>query len=162
MALMGNPEFLVLDEPINGLDPAGIIEVRNIIKKLNQERGITVLISSHILGELSKLATRYGIINQGELIEEFTAEELVERCKSALLIKVDDVKKSAFILEKEFGTNNYKILNENTIELFDNLDKSGAINTALAKNDIVVHSISHKESDLEDYFMEVIGGKKNG
>ena len=78
---------------------------------------MTILISSHILGELSKLATRYGIINQGELIEEFTAEELVERCKSALLIKVDDVKKSAFILEKEFGTNNYKILKYTNYQL---------------------------------------------
>ena len=161
MALIGEPEFLVLDEPTNGLDPEGIIEIRTLIKKLNKERGITVLISSHILGELSKLATRYGIINDGKLIEEFTEQELRERCRANLTIKVDDVQKAASIIENTVGTKNYKVLNENSIELYDKIDNPGIINSALAKNDIVVNSISYKEADLEEYFMRVIGGKKN-
>lgn len=161
MTLMGNPEFLVLDEPTNGLDPEGIIEIRNMIKTLNKEKGITVLISSHILGELSKLATRYGIINEGKLVEEFTAEELKERCCANLIIKVDNVQKASLVLEDYIKTTNFKILDDNTIELYDNLDKSGVINSTLAKNDVIVDSISSKDADLEEYFMEVIGGKKN-
>lgn len=161
MALIGDPEFLVLDEPTNGLDPEGIIEMRNMIKRLNKEKGITVLISSHILGELSKLATRYGIINDGKLIEEFTEQELRERCRANLMIKVDDVNKAASIIEKTVGTKNYKILNENSIELYDKIDNPGVINSELAKNDIIVNSISYKEADLEEYFMNVIGGKNN-
>lgn len=161
MALLGNPEFLVLDEPTNGLDPEGIIEIRTLIKKLNKEKGITVLISSHILGELSKLATRYGIINDGKLIEEFTEQELKERCRANLTIKVDDVQKAASILENIFKTKNFNILNENSIELYDKIDNPGIINSELAKNDIVVNSISYKEADLEEYFMKAIGGKKN-
>lgn len=161
MTLMGDPEFLVLDEPTNGLDPEGIIEIRKMIKKLNKEKGITVLISSHILGELSKLATRYGIINNGKLIEEFTDEELKERCQSNLLIKVDDVKKAAYVIENILGTKNFKVLNESSIELYDNIGNSGFINSTLSKNDITVNSISYKETDLEEYFMKVIGGKKD-
>lgn len=99
MTLMGEPEFLILDEPTNGLDPEGIIEIRQMLKKLNQEKGLTILISSHILGELSKLATRYGIINDGVLIDEFTEQELTERCQSSLIVKVNDINKACEILK---------------------------------------------------------------
>ncbi len=161
MSLMGEPEFLVLDEPTNGLDPEGIIYIRKLLQKLNKEKGITILISSHILGELSKLATRYGIINNGKMIEEFTDEELAERCKSSLIVKVNDINKACDILKEELKTTNFSILNENTIEISDFVDKPGVVNSTLSKHDIIIDSISNKSMDLEEYFMQVIGGNKD-
>ena len=161
MTLMGEPEFLILDEPTNGLDPEGIIEIRQMLKKLNQEKGLTILISSHILGELSKLATRYGIINDCVLVEEFTEQELSERCKASLIVKVNDVVKACEILKSELNTDKFSVLNENTIEISDFVDNPGMVNSTLAKNDVIVDSISNKSIDLEDYFMKVIGGNKD-
>ncbi len=161
MTLMGEPEFLILDEPTNGLDPEGIIEIRQMLKKLNQEKGLTILISSHILGELSKLATRYGIINDGVLIDEFTEQELTERCQSSLIVKVNDINKACEILKSELNTDKFSVLNENTLEVFDFVDNPGKVNSILAKNDIIIDSISKKSVDLEDYFMKVIGGNKD-
>lgn len=161
MSLMGEPEFLVLDEPTNGLDPEGIIYIRKLLQKLNKEKGITILISSHILGELSKLATRYGIINNGKMIEEFTDEELSERCKSSLIVKVNDINKACDILKEELQTTNFSILNENTIEISDFVNSPGVVNSTLSKHDVIVDSISNKSMDLEEYFMQVIGGNKN-
>ena len=158
MTLIGNPEFLVLDEPTNGLDPKGIIEIRETLKKLNQERGLTILISSHILGELSKLATRYGILNKGVLVEEFTDAELNERCRAGLIVKVDNVHKASEVIKGELSTENFNVLNENTLEIFDFTENPGVITRAFAKNDISVDSISQKSVDLEEYFMSVIGG----
>lgn len=161
MTLMGEPEFLILDEPTNGLDPEGIIEIRQMLKKLNQEKGLTILISSHILGELSKLATRYGIINDGVLIDEFTEQELTERCQSSLIVKVNDINKACEILKSELNTDKFSVLNENTLEVFDFVDNPGKVNSILAKNDIIIDSISKKSVDLEDYFMKVIVGNKD-
>ena len=161
MTLMGEPEFLVLDEPTNGLDPEGIIEVRKMLKKLNQERGLTILVSSHILGELAKLATRYGIINDGVLIEEFTDKELSERCRAGLIVKVDNVHKASEILKSELNTENFNVLDDNTLEILEFLENPGVITKAFAKNDISVDSISQKSVDLEEYFMSVIGGNKD-
>lgn len=161
MTLMGEPEFLILDEPVNGLDPEGIIEIRELLLKLNHEKGLTILISSHLLTELSRLATRYGIINDGKLIEELTAEELEQKCESSLIIKVNDVKKAVEIIKTQLNTENYKIIGDNTIELFDHISESGLVNSTLSKNDIMVDSISVSHTDLEGYFMNAIGGKKD-
>lgn len=161
MTLMGEPEFLILDEPVNGLDPEGIIEVRELLLKLNHEKGLTILISSHLLNELSRLATRYGIINEGILIDELSAEELEKKCKSSLIIKVNDVEKACEVIKLKLNTENYKVLDNNTIELFDHIDTSGLVNSTLAKNDIIVDSISAAQADLEEYFMNAIGGKKD-
>lgn len=160
MTLIGNPEFLVLDEPTNGLDPKGIIEIRETLKKLNQERGLTILISSHILGELSKLATRYGILNKGVLVEEFTDAELNERCQDGLIVKVDNVQKASEVLRRELNTDKFSVLNVDTLEILDFTDKSDVVTKALAKNNIAVYSIAQKSVDLEKYFMSrVIGGE---
>ncbi len=161
MTLMGDPEFLILDEPTNGLDPEGIIEVRNMLKRINQERGLTILISSHILGELSKLATRYGIINDGVLIDEFTGDELETRCQSSLIVKVNDANRAAEVLRSALDTDKFSVVNENTLEVYDFIDTPGVVTSALAKNDVVVDLISKKSVDLEEYFMKVIGGDKN-
>ena len=160
MTLMGEPEFLVLDEPTNGLDPKGIVEVRELLQKLNEERGLTILISSHILSELAKLATRIGIIDDGVLLEEFSIDELDERCKSKLVVLADDTEKAKDILAEQLNLNDYKVIDTNTIEIYDKGVDSGTINTTLAKNDVVVNSISTSHADLEEYFLNVIKGGK--
>lgn len=158
LALLGNPDFLILDEPINGLDPEGIVSMRKLLKRLNEEQDITILISSHILGELSKLATRYGVINNGTLVEEFTDKELELKCRSYLNIKVSDISKASFILEDVFKTTNYKTLPDNRINIYDLLDMSGEICLELAKNNVKIYSIESKGGDLEEYFMKLMGG----
>jgi ABC-2 type transport system ATP-binding protein len=158
LALLGNPDFLILDEPINGLDPEGIVEMRKLLKRLNEEQGITILISSHILGELSKLATRYGVINNGTLVEEFTAKELELKCRKYLNLKVSDSSVASFVLEDIFKTTNYEVLQDNVIKVFDLLDMSGGICLELAKNNVKVYSIESKGDDLESYFMKLMGG----
>lgn len=160
MTLMGEPEFLVLDEPTNGLDPKGIVEVRELLQKLNEERGLTILISSHILSELAKLATRIGIIDDGVLLEEFSIDELDERCKSKLVVLVDNTEKAKDILAEQLNLKDYKVIDANTIEIYDKDMDSGTINTTLAKNDVVVNSISTSHADLEEYFLNVIKGGK--
>ncbi len=154
IALLGDPDFLILDEPINGLDPTGIKEIRELILKLNREQGITVLISSHILGELSKMATRYGIINNGILINEFTTDELNQACRCCLKIVVDDVKKASIILETILGTTNYDVLPHNVIRLFDHINNAGYVNSELVKNGVNIESLFVTGQDLEMYFME--------
>ncbi|MGL5712071.1 MAG: ABC transporter ATP-binding protein [Paraclostridium sp.] len=119
LAMMTEPELLILDEPINGLDPYGIIEIRNLLLKLNKEKNITILISSHILTELSNIATRYGFLNKGVLIEEISAEEINEKCKSFLEVKVRNVNKLATLLEEKLGYKDYKVLPGEVIHIFD-------------------------------------------
>ncbi|APF28293.1 ABC transporter family protein [Clostridium sporogenes] len=158
IALLGDPEFLILDEPINGLDPMGIKEVRELLKKLNKEKNITILISSHILGELYQLATCYGIIHKGKLMEQITLKELDEKCKRNLSIKVDDVNKAAAILETELSTNNFKVLPDGTIKLYDYVDNSRLVSSTLIKQNIIIDQIMPNESNLEEYFINLVGG----
>ncbi len=163
MALMGEPEFLVLDEPVNGLDPEGIISVRSLLKKLNEERGVTILISSHLLNELSRLATRYGIINNGKMVDEFSLNDLDERCESHLEVKVDDLKKAESLIKGAFSEVNIKVIPvKNIIEIYGFTGKPGDLTKVLAMNDVLVESIRKSSVDLEDYFMKAIGGESNG
>ncbi|CDM67450.1 Bacitracin transport ATP-binding protein BcrA [Clostridium bornimense] len=160
-ALLGNPKILILDEPVNGLDPVSIVEIRELLKKINKERDITILISSHILGELSELATCYGIINNGNLIEEITAKELNEKCRQYIEVAVNDAKEAVVILEEKLGIIEYEVLSNNLIKIYSNLDKSGEINSILATNGIIVERIFLKGQNLEEYFLTKIGGVKN-
>ena len=160
-ALLGNPKFIILDEPINGLDPMSIVEIRELIKKLNNELGMTILISSHILGELSELATNYGIISHGKLIEEFTAKELREKCRQYIEIIVDDSKKATVLLEEKLGITNYEVINDNIIKVYEKLDETGKINTMLSLNNVEVKKILLKGQNLEEYFVSVVGGAIN-
>ncbi len=159
IALIGSPDLLVLDEPINGLDPAGIKEIRELLKTLNEEDNITIIISSHILGELSKLANTYGIINDGNLVDEFTELELNERCKKCIKVEVDNIKKATFIVDEIIGSKDYKVFDDNVICIYDCRGNQGNINSELIKNGVVVNSITMAGEDLEVYFMEMIGGK---
>ena len=161
LALMGDPEFLFLDEPTNGLDPEGIKNIRDLIRKLNKKHNITIMISSHILGELYKIATCYGVINNGELVAQFDADELSKRVKQSMKIKVNNVEKACKILSEKMGISDYSIEGENKIVLSINFDKQGEINSALSKEDIIVHSINTEGGDYEQYFIDLMGGSKN-
>lgn len=154
IALMRNPDLLILDEPINGLDPSGIKEIRDLLTKLNRERQITILISSHILGELSKVATRYGIIRDGSLIEEFDAEELEDRCKRCQKIVVDDTAAAVRILEETFGIRNYDVPEKSVVRIFERIEESADINKALVIGGVALHESTLVGQDLEGYFMD--------
>lgn len=160
-ALMGNPKLLILDEPINGLDPMGIVEIRELLKKINKEKDMTILISSHILSELSELATTYGIISNGKLIEEITAEQLAEKCRQYIDLKVDDTSRAVTLLERELGISDYEVLEDKKIKVFSNLENIGEVNSILSKSGVIVESISIKGENLEEYFMNKIGGVLN-
>ena len=156
LALVGDPDFLILDEPINGLDPQGIAEVREMLNKLNQERKITILISSHILEELSKLATDYAIIDSGRIIEESTNKELKEKCRDKIALKTQDVAKAIPVIDS-LGFKDYSVVNDKTIHVFDRLSDITVLNMELAKAQIPVESIGIESSDLEEYFLKVTG-----
>jgi ABC-2 type transport system ATP-binding protein len=160
-ALLGNPRFLILDEPVNGLDPVSIVEIRELLKKVNKENETTILVSSHILGELSELATCYGIINNGELIEEFTSEELKERCKQYIELQVSDAKRAVVLIEEEFNTTDYVVLPNNLIKIYSHLNNIGKINTLLSTNGVEVRKSVLKGQNLEEYFINIIGGIRN-
>lgn len=159
--LLGHPDFLILDEPINGLDPTGIKEIRDLLLTLNGEKGITILLSSHILGELAKIATCYGIINQGVLVDEFSKDELQTRCRRCLRIQVDDVKKAAQVLESVLKTDQFDVLPDQTLRLFAYLEDSATVNTTLVQNGVSVVTIAPAGQDLEGYFMQRMGGYGN-
>ncbi len=161
ISLIGNPEFLVLDEPINGLDPAGIKDVRDLILKLNKENNITVLISSHILGELAKIATRYGVICNGKLVDEFTPQELQSRVRKCLSINVDNTELSSKIIEENLNTNNYEIKSDKLIYLYDNIDEPSKVNTLLVTNGVIVNSINTVGDDYEPYLIKLMEGSEN-
>ncbi|MBE6024743.1 MAG: ABC transporter ATP-binding protein [Cellulosilyticum sp.] len=159
-ALLGNPDLLILDEPTNGLDPQGIISFREMILKLVKEKQITVIISSHILSELSHLADTYGFINNGKLIEEIPATIISERCKHHLLIKVNDSAKAAIVLEEKLQTNNYEIIETQTIKLFDYLEAPDQVVETLVLNKVSVFTVQEIKGDLEEYYMKVMGDEK--
>lgn len=155
-AILDNPDFIVLDEPINGLDPIGISDLRDTFKRLNEEKNITILISSHILSELYLLATRFCILEQGHVIKELTKEELDIECSKCIVIKTDDIKKATVILEKELNTTNYQVANSEEIRLYDYLEQSQKVNKVLVKNDVNIKQIQETGISLEDYFKSLI------
>lgn len=156
IALLGNPELLILDEPINGLDPAGIKEIRDLIMRLNIERKITVLISSHLLDELSKIVTRYGIVNNGSLVEEITSKELAERCKKYLLIECNNARKAMEIINSKYSDVQCTI-KENKIYIYSEIKEKAEINKLLVTSGIEVSHFAEEQSSFEDYFIERIG-----
>lgn len=158
LALMDHPEFLLLDEPINGLDPEGIVEFRNILLQLNRDRQTTILISSHILTELSSLATHYGFIDKGHMIEQISADALAEKCRSCLQITVDDAPKAATTLETVLGLHDYEVLPNNVLRLYEHLDRPQIVTGTLAAAGVALLGIENKKMNLEDYFMTLIGG----
>lgn len=161
LAIMGNPELLILDEPINGLDPMGMAEFREMILKLNHEKNTTILISSHILGELSQIATTYGFIHNGKMVEHISAAMLEEKCKRCLIIKVSDTNKAADILKREFSCSNFQILNTNEMQIEEFLDTPEILVQSFIKNDVMVSNVNQSGLNLEEYFIELVGGIHN-
>ena len=144
LALVGDPDLVILDEPINGLDPQGIAEVRETLFKLNKEKNITFIISSHILEELSKIATNYGIIHDGVLIKEMTREELLAECSERIELKTDDTGKACTVLEN-MGIHQYKVVDVDTIQIFERLNDGGSITMTLAENGVKTVGITIKK-----------------
>ena len=159
IALAGNPDFLVLDEPVNGLDPQGIIEMRELILRLNRERQMTVLISSHILDELSRLATHYGIIGGGKMVKELSAEELENACRKCMRMEVTKVTALTRVLDG-MGID-YKVLSETNADVYAKINIS-QLTLALAKEGCEVLSIEEKDESLESYFVSLVGGGSHG
>ena len=155
IALAGDPDFLVLDEPVNGLDPQGIIEIRELILKLNRERGVTVLISSHILDELSRLATHYGFIDKGRMVKEMSAAELEAACRKCMRAEVSNTAALSRVLD-EMGVE-YKILSETTADIYAKLNVT-ALTHALDGVDCELISLAERDESLESFFIELIGG----
>mgnify|MGYP005756612461 CR=1 FL=1 len=157
VAMLGDPEVMILDEPVNGLDPEGIKDVRDCILKLNREKGVTFLISSHLLDELAKIVTKYGIINNGVLVEEIEAQELAKRCESGVRITVDDVEKAKEIILNS-GIEAEKIKTaDNSVLLGIESDRNAEINAALVKGGVGVTGIKVLHGNLEKYFIDRIG-----
>ena len=158
MALLGNPQFLILDEPINGLDPKNIVALRNLLQKLNEEKNITIFVSSHILSELYLLATDYIFIHKGKIIETLTHEELEAKCRKYISIKTNAVPMALTVLDSIFEKPEYKVVSEDTIHLYSDKDKLETISRAFMQHEIVVTELSVMEQSLEDYFMTITGG----
>ena len=155
-AILDNPDFIILDEPINGLDPIGIKEIRDTLKRLNEEEKITILISSHILSELYLIANHFCFIDKGRIIKDISKEELDLECSKCIVIKTKDVKKATVVLEKKLSTTNYKVIDNTEIRLYDYLNNSAKINKTLLSNDIEIMGIYESGILLEDYFNSLI------
>ncbi len=158
IALANNPDFLILDEPINGLDPQGIIEIRELILKLNKEKRITILISSHYLDELSKIATHYGFLDSGSIIQEITSEELMKKMEHKLILKVSDEKEFVKYFEK--NKISYEVVDNKTINVYGKYNLSKFINE-LSKKNLIADEIHEQQESLENYYMNLIGGGNN-
>ena len=160
LALVGEPDLLVLDEPINGLDPQGIAEIRDTILRLKNERSMTICISSHILEELSKIATDYGIIHNGSLLQELTREELMKKCGERMELTLNNPREAIPVLDA-MGFVNYQVVDKERIHIFERLNESALVNMELAKAGIPVKGISITSEELETYFLNLTGGAAN-
>lgn len=158
VALAGNPDFLVLDEPANGLDPQGIIEMRELILKLNREKGITVLISSHILDELSRLATHYGFIDHGTILREISAHDLEAACRKCLCVTVSNVQALSMALDEK-GLE-YRVLSDDRAEIYGSIGITDLVETLSAKG-CIISGLREREEGLENYYMNLIGGTQH-
>ncbi|MFJ8461031.1 ABC transporter ATP-binding protein [Lysinibacillus xylanilyticus] len=157
-AIITKPELLILDEPINGLDPVGIKELRELFKMLCKEYGITIIISSHILGEIEQIADTIGVIKNGRLITEVSMDAVNHSQADYIEVIVNDGKKAAFIIEKELHITNFKLMDDNSIRIYESTASQKVLTKTLIEHDIEIEGISKKTSSLEDYFLKLING----
>lgn len=159
VALLGDPEFLILDEPINGLDPTGIIELRRLLERLNSEKGVTILISSHILSELSHIATHFAFLHCGRMLQYLSAKDLTASLHFAIRLQVENPVRAAEVLHKCFPQLKYKVTPEGAMRIYAASDALNSITKSLIENAINVMQISFEEETLEDYYIRLIGAQ---
>lgn len=157
IALIGNPDLLILDEPVNGLDPVAIVEVRNMLKKLVEVRHITIFISSHILSELYTLASDYIVMKKGEIKEQITIKDIKESCKRYLLLKSNEPDRMAFVIEDKLNTRNYIVMPDGSIRLYDYTENREKVAEAFLNERVLITNLSCEGDSLEDYFLKIIG-----
>lgn len=157
LALVGDPKFIVLDEPINGLDPQGIAEMRQIIHRLSKEKGLTIIVSSHILEELVKVADSFAIINDGKLLDEFTSEELARRCSSYIILKTSSSEKTQQILS-DMEISGVEVLDDKNVKITSSIDDTSKVIEKLVNSDIAVYELAFKQMTLEEYYLKSTGG----
>lgn len=157
LALMGEPDLLLLDEPTNGIDPEGIVQIRQLLLKLNQERHITILISSHILSELSHVSNRFAIMDQGLIIDTITREELQDNTRTAVRLRTDAPERVVVLLEEQFGIHDYAVENKRDVLLYQDFDRVPDIVRAMVLSDIRVYAVQKQDAELEEYFLQQIG-----
>lgn len=155
-AILDNPDLVILDEPINGLDPIGISELRDTFRKLNQERGMTLIISSHILSELYAVANRFLFINNGRVIKEITKQELDLECSRCIIVKTDDIKKTTIVLESKLNITDYQVIDTREIRIYDENAKPDELNKVFIQSGVNVSQIYESGVSLEDYFKQLV------
>ena len=157
MALLPDPELLVLDEPVNGLDPEGIVEIRRLLKRLCEEQGKTILISSHLLAEMAELCTDYAIINRGALVEQLSHEELLSHCRDHISIRTDDINRTAAVIEEKLGTRNYRVVHGEEIQLMERLDDIAGVSRAITESGLTITRLISEGESLEQYYLSKVG-----
>ncbi|WP_446897043.1 ATP-binding cassette domain-containing protein [Clostridium sp. LBM24168] len=161
LALLSSPDFLLLDEPANGLDPEGMAEMRQFLLNLNQEHHITILISSHILSQLQSIATRFVFLHKGKIIQDLSRKELLEMSQQFIFLRVNDTRKACFILESHFPDVDYKVLAGQQLEIYNHIEDRQKINRLLNESNVDILEMTVKSKNLEEYFLELIGGNHN-
>ncbi len=159
MALLTEPEIMVLDEPVNGLDPEGIVEIRLMLKKLSEEKNVTIIISSHILSELSELCTDFSIINHGKQIENLSRDELMAKCHSYYAIRTNDINRTAAVIEDKLGTKQYKVIHGDEIRLFDYLDNVEKVSKTITDNGLILTKFISEGESLEEFYLSKVGAE---
>ena len=162
IAMVGDPKLLILDEPINGLDPKNIVSLRNLLTQLNEKQDLTIFVSSHILSELYLLATDYIFIHKGRIIETVTHEELEEKCSRYISLKTGDTPETVTVIESAFPDISYRVEPDGTIRVYASADRIPELSARITERGIVITGLSMKEQTLEEYFMTIIGGDNNG
>ncbi len=157
MSLMTRPEIMVLDEPVNGLDPEGIVEVRHMLLRLAQEESVTILISSHLLSELSELCTDFSIIGKGRLIEALSTEELLVKCRNHICLRTNDINRTAAVLEQVLGLHEYKVVHGDELHIFERLSEVDLISKTVTDNGLIIRKLHEEGESLEDYYLSKVG-----
>lgn len=159
-SLLSSPEVMILDEPINGVDPEGIVDIRKMLQKLSSEQNVTILISSHILSELAELCTDFAVIHGGRLIEELSAEELSTKCRNHISLKTDDINKTTAVLENKLNIKNYKLLHGDEIHIYERTDEVKLISKTVTDSGLIITKLTNDGESLEEYYLSKVGGKK--
>ena len=157
MALLPKPEVMVLDEPVNGLDPEGIVEVRQLIKRMQEEMGVTVLISSHLLSELSELCTDFSMITGGRLVENLSREQLLAKCRGRIALRTDSIEGTAAVLEEKLSIHDYKVIHGDEIHIYERLDEVPKISKTITDSGFIITRLAEEGQNLEEYYLEKVG-----